>query len=495
VREAILALGEYLTGQGVELSRSPLTETFERVNVNGIPLIDMTSALQRALPLVEQGGAVSLTFADEDQLMSFRSAGPDQWRLDGPAEVFSDELAGEEERGRWSSDELARFTPRSIDTATCNIELDKKRWSEPLSAALSRQVWIGISGAAFVEWMRRSTWEGSARVLFAKPGALVLLNDWTDGPVIVGKRLTVGDLDTRAEAPPNGPTWPEPVDLPLLCAIDVEVPADEAQVPEGDVRRPLAGMATAVAAWLLSEVRDGEVQRGLRVRPSRSGTTTWTIPGDPHMVHTTIPVVQLARWVTQSANATRLTVARHVAAERISDPFDVAPPAVVVTAAEIAYQSAVDAHVQSALGTQLELERSFQEVDAKVAAIRDDIRTAVDQTVVRALTASLGIAVASLTVSDVRGWPTVLAAGAVAAYVLFTAWWTLRTMRADVGTRFVGLHNVIKQRELGLGTGAIAAIEAWRNALRRRIRWAQLGLTVLAASVAIGGMVSGATLH
>jgi hypothetical protein len=99
MKDAIRALAEYVGGQGKELATSELTETFEQVNVTGVPLVDVAAALRLAAPLVEQGGTVTLTFADEDATASLVSAGVDAWRVDGPPGIFSEDLAREEPRG------------------------------------------------------------------------------------------------------------------------------------------------------------------------------------------------------------------------------------------------------------------------------------------------------------------------------------------------------------------------------------------------------------
>lgn len=490
MKPAIQALEEFLAGQKVDLAAWPITETFERVDVSKVPLVDVARALASARAVVEQGGTVALTFAFEDESAILHSVGPDAWRLDGNAEVFSPELARTEQRGRWSTHELERFAPPLLDGATCDLGLAKERWSRPLADASGRSVWVGVSMAAFVGWMSRSTWEGAARALFARQGAMVLLNDWPHAPVTAGERLTLGALDAQGDPAPDDRQWPEPVDPWTVRAIEVEVDAEAKKFPEGDLKRGVAGMASAAAAWLLAEERDGR-----ELRPSRAGATRWSIPADPRAGHTGIPVVDLARWVTKDSNATRLAVARHVAAERIPDPLDDTVASPVVSVAEIAYQSAVSAHVQSALRTQLDLERSFQDVDGKVSDVRDGIRNAVDQAVVRALTASLAIAVASLTVSTVRGWPTVLAAAAIAAYLLFTAWWILRTMETDMASRFDALQDIIEQRQLGLGSEVGATIGIWKNGLRGRLRRVQFGLTAFALAITIGGALLGAILH
>lgn len=495
MRDAIGALEQYLAGQNAHLGSAPLTESFESVIVTELPLQGFAPAVERARRVVEYGGTVTLTLGDDDASASIVSVGPDAWRIDGPRDVISDEIAVQEPRGRWSTEDLMRFSPRSLDRATCGVKLDKNRWSDPVAASTGRRVWIGVRTAAFVHWMRQSTWEGAARLLFLHPAAVVLLADWTHPQVDAGPRLTIGDLGAQPIASSDGVAWPEPTEPSIARAMEVDVAPDPTEFPDGDLKRTVAGMAAATAAWMLGEVREGDAQSRVKVRPSRAGTTRWTLPPAPQVGHTAIPVVQLARWVTKDANATRLAVARRVAAERISDPFDDHADTPAETAAETAYQSAVSEHVQTALRTQLDLERSFEDVDAKVADIRDDIRGSVDQTVVRALTASLGIAVAALTVANVRGWPTVGAAEALAAYVLFTAWWVLRTLRADIANRFEPLSTVIRQRELALGRDASKAIEAWKTDLRKRVSWAQAALTVLAVAIAIGGAILGATLH
>ncbi len=491
MKPAIDALSAYLMGQEVGLADWPITEGFDKIEAADIRLVSWSNALTLARPVVEQGGTVRLSFTDEDETTVLQSVGIDDWRLEGEPDLVSPQLAREEARSRWSTQELERVTTTPLDSARCSVDLAKERWSKPVRDATGRRVWIGVRGDAFVNWMTRQTWTGAARGLFDLPGALVLLADWVGPGVTAGSRLTLGDLSVRADGAPSDSGWPEAADAWIVRAAEVDLIADStaAATSRTAIEQALAGMAVAAAASLIAEETEGEAQK-----PSRVGATTWAVPSVSVAPSTNVPIIALARWVTRDPNATRLAVARQIAAERIDDPFTVADAQPMVSAAEIAYQSAVSSHVQTALRTQLELERSFHEVDGRVSDARDALRGAVDQSVVRALTAGLGISVAALTVSEVRGWPTVCAAAAVAAYVLFTAWWILSTMRIDLTTRFDALHDVIKLRQLGLGTDVAKQVTCWKNGLQTRTRWAQIVLTVFAVAILGGGVVLGATL-
>lgn len=486
MKQAIAALSAYVAAQRAVLADLKVIETFESVDTMQ-PISDVSQALQMARSIVGVGGTVALTFSEDDRSVVLRSVGIDDWRVEGPLEVFSAELAAGEPRGRWSTDALVAAAPTEPEDATYDLALDKVPWSTPIAAETGRSVWVGLGPSTFLDWIHRSTWMGAVKQLFAAQGALVLFHDWRGSPVTLGERLIVGDFNARAEAPPPDERWPEPADPWLVRAIDI----DPEPLPEGDLQTELAGLPAAASAWLLAE----EHRDGL-MRPSRAGATSWTVPSTPTTtLKKATAVVALARWVAKDPNATRLAVARQVAAERLPEPLNGGPSTPTLSAAEIAYQSAVSAHVQAALRTQLELERSYQELDSKLSDVRDALGGAVDQSIVRALTASLGITVAALTVSEARGWPTVAAAAAVAAYVLFTAWWTLRTMRSDIASRFEGLQAVIEQRQLGLGTDVAKSIAHWKDGVRTRARRAQVTLTVIAVGIVIGGLALGMALH
>lgn len=478
------ALTAYAAAQDAVLLNLPITETFDTIDVT-CPVTDLTQALSLASTVVREGGLVSIELVDPDdsEQLTLRSDQVDEWTLGGALNVFYGQLADREAPDRWQTADLASQSPDVQFGATATMILNKEKRVVVLSEQTGRSIWLGLSTSAFVDWIRRTTWTGPLNRLFAKPGATVLLSDWAGEPAVLGPRMTVGGLDTPSDPPPVDSSWPEAVPPEMLRVLDVDF--DAARPPE--LRTTLAGLVGASSAWLLSE------ERGLeQSRPSRRSATRWEIGKDPsrHMADATA-IVELARWVARDPNLTRLEIARQIAATRILDASKAQDAAPLLEAADISYQTAIDDTVQKALQSQLELERSFQDLDSKLGDLRDTLRRSVDSTIIRTLTASLGIVIAALTVADARGWPTVLASAAVAAYVLFAAWWSLRTMRTDFTVRLEALGKLIQARAVGLGDDLGTKIDKWKTALKNRVIAAQVALTVVAVIVAAGGAALG----
>jgi hypothetical protein len=488
VRAAIRALTDFAAAQGAVLVQLSVTETFDTVDV-ACPLTDLNRALTLSSLVVTEGGTVTLVLVHEgdDEDLRLQSMKTDEWTSDGALDLFYPELSSGERPDRWVTADFTEHPPSVGFRARAAIRFEKAQWRDPLSEETGRAVWIGISQAAFVAWLREGSWTGPLSRLFGKPGALVLLGDWTGDAVKLGDRLSIGSLETSAGIPPPASPWPEQVPPEMRCMLDVRV---DQLAGSSDLTVALAGLLGAAAAWLLGEERDSTWSR-----PSRRSSTSWSIGTDPSQSMTTADaIVELARWVQNESNITRLAIAREIAARRIPTLADAKAREPVLDAADIAYYTAIDDSVQRALQTQLELERSFQDLDGKLADLRATLRQAVDQTMIRALTASLGIAVATLTVARARGWPTVLAAEAVAAYVLFTAWWSLTTMHIDLTSRLDALRDLVRDRAVGLGISLGSKIDGWKRALKRRVIFAQVVLTFIAAVVGIGGAVLGGTI-
>src|SRR6266567_1328911 len=499
--EAFATVRQYAEKQGTEIADA--SETPSSVSAR-IPLTDFVVALEGAVALLGVGGTIELSLPADDPTVTLVSATPGLWReQSGSVAAALPSLAGTPP-ARWTTEVLASAKAEFV-SAEAVVHLTKDDWKKQIEAETGWGAWLGLSLGGFANWLEAS-WKDVLMELFSHRAALVLIDDWDSPPLVLG-RLVFGGLDYRpATAPDPDPEWPLPAPATQLRALDLRIDARMPQVIEARILE----VAARNAAELLADSRDDQ---GLR--PARLSATVWTFPEDQHekpacRVNQVEAVVSLAKWVSQEPYFTRLSVGRRIAAERIADPLSGPPSRTVIDAADLSYVQVIDERVQAALQGQAELERSFLDMDGDVTRIRGSISGTLDDVLVRALTAALGIAVAALTAKEVRGWPTVAASAIVALYVLYVVSSQMQTLRSDMNERIdlfrdlvrgrnlsrieealggvsgLGFNRPLYRREFSLGEDVVGKLEGWRSSISNRIRWARIALVALA--VAIGGL-------
>lgn len=477
VRDTVLAVYDRTHAYIETLKLGPNTpiqphEDSAALYLVGVEFADLAAALKGAAELVGLGASVVVRLAGEAETCELTSRTSGRWMGEGPITSVLPFLPTEL-REQWSTDELLAGAPEPF-SGSLEVRFEKEPWVQAIGQETGRAAWIGGSVHSFVSWLSApllAAWSP----LLEQPGGLILLHDWQQPPAHLGPRLVLGGIATTAAPPPPDPGWPLPPDqvhLPLLRAIEVD--ADEAP---GELSPRLSALIGEAAGWLLAEERTEE---GLR--PDRLSTTRW--PNPAASIRTSTPVrvaavVALARWVIAEPNASRLSVARHVAASRIPDALNGAPPGTTVELADISYAQIVDETVRKGLDAQAELERSFRSFDSDLSSMQTSIEDSVDDAVTKGLGGALAITVGALTIPAVRGWPTAVASLFVAAYVGFVAYWRVPALSLRALDRLTGFRQLVARRAFALGGELDASLTRWQSKIYGRKQRFKGSLTVL----------------
>jgi hypothetical protein len=435
------------------------------------------------------GAEATLTVPTENAELFLSSVGVDRWSFAGGPEPQAaiEGLTALGAKLDWGTAELLKGRwPEASAGTQVKVVLPKQPWAGPISRQTGRSVWIGPSVAGFADWIARTGTERIAAELFAEPGALVLLADWSGEEVAVGRRLTVGSLVARAPRVEDSEELEKRIEEEekrrpwRLLDVDLRVglPA------ELDV--PLARAAGITAAHLIAERSvDGTFY------PDAERGTTWKLPVAPGRGPADVEaIVRLARWLGEYLVEDRFAVARSVAARMIDDPLAGGPADPPYEAAVIAYRRTVDEHVVESLERQQRLEESFRQLDDEAAAMRASIDETVDGTVTKALAGALAITIAALTSKEVRDWPATIAALVLAGYLWVNAAMLVQWRRRDADVRLRDAGELASQRIEELGVRLQASCDEWRRQLRTRVSWAVAILLLLGLALAVSGVVA-----
>lgn len=419
----------------------------------------------------------------EDEVATLTKTPQGDWRLDSEPGPLADLLKSIDVRDEWSSDEILDAVVGSGVSVETDLRLDKSTWRAAIEASSGHSSWIGYSESSFAEWLQSRTWRQVAKELFSRPASLVLLFKWEGPAVDLGERLVVQKVHNDANSVlPADVRWPQEAEPEIVRAAHMR-PTEELR----DWIRLLLRVAAICGSelFVLANRASGEAE-------SQALPVHWEIDTsqevDPNGV---AGILALVRWTSMEPTAVRLAIGWRVAAERIANPLDGPSEESVLSTAEIAYQSAIDATVRDALSRQLELERSFREIDASISSGRESMSKAVDATVTRALAGVVATGIAAVTADDFRGWLVVAAAGLVAAYLLFEGTVGLATHRRDIQSRLDSFEILVRQRGNRLAGPLVEQIETWKTRTDRRVRLSRIGLLVAAVVVLAGGIAGG----
>lgn len=396
-------------------------------------------------------------------------------------------------KAAWSTDDLLGHGGDaeldSVDSVHLRIEVDKSRWSEPIARETGRSVWIGRSRSELASWLSQEDPTAAVNALFGgeRTGALLLLLDWEGDSIDAGPRLTIGNLDTRVQAPDEPPALSlriaERRDVPPLPhwrALDIELTA----LPD-DLRGPLTRLVGIAATGLIVE----EDEPG-PLRPSVLETTIW--PRLPSTVGSAPveadAIIALARWVAEELTQARLDAARHVAATSIPDPLATGDPERIVEVAQMTYHLLVHRDALASLDHQQKLEEAFHELDAKADELRVKLGESVEAAVTKALAAALAIAIAALASPKVRNLPATIAAAVLALYLAGSGWALLGWYRRDAESRLNAAKAAAAGRLKGVGKDLDKIVDGWLRDLIKRIKVAAAILFALALVLLLGGL-------
>lgn len=438
-----------------------------------------------------------LTHAGASVAISLDVSGSSVPLHSGPAVAGSWNLAGDLRAMGWPEDAETESvqTAALIDhwhgnalvaMASVELLLEKGAWAEPIAKEVGGLVWVGPGLHGFLGWLRDRPPAASLGVLFQSGAAVVLLHGWTGPAVRLGPNLTLAGLDFREKTFPADTRWPEPCEDWQRRALLVEV-----REAPGILRAPLIRAVAWSAILLLAEETSNDV-----ARPSRDATRRWQLRDLPTDAPDLLPtVVGLAHWVSHESNATRLAVARRIAAARVDDAFSTIAAAAVVEAAEIGYQQAIDSSVRDALDAQIELERTFRSIDGELATLRSGLRETLDQTLLRGVVGLVAIAAAAAATEQKSAGFVLLGSVLVAAYMMFTATIQLMMADRDAKERLQAFEELVAGRGSQTAERMVAVLGKWRIQLSDRTSRMRWGLAVASVVVAVGGSVAASQLH
>jgi hypothetical protein len=491
--QALKDLDEFSAAQGVTAADALSDDDFEQLAYRW-QLTNVRAALRGAIALVRAGAAVELRLVVGDTESRLRADGPDRWQpVSGPdpASVL-EHLHGVGPKVAWTTDQLLQGDSEAglsaVESAEAGVELAKSQWTDPISKATGRSVWIGPTLVGFAAWLAGTVPEQIASKLFSKPGALVLLAELPAKTTMRAReRMTIGSLVERAPAVSDSELLTTRLEergerkyLPAWRLIHVEA---DPSVPV-TISRPLARAIGMTAAKLIAEVQDGE-----NLRPSADEATEWSLPRTPGDGEADVDaIVQLARWVGADLSESRLGIARDLAARRLPDPLHGGAAEPLLDAARIAHRLAVHGDVIEALERQQRLEELFRELDDKAAAMRSSINETLDASVTKALAGALAVTIAALTSAKVRDWPATVAAFVLAGYLAINAIGLASWRREDADARLRDAGRLASARVETLGNQLEQSTETWRALLRTRVRRATTVLWILAVLLVAGGL-------
>lgn len=481
IREGFEGLEAICVGQGTQLEASLRQDAATHLRVSF-----RIFRLERFLGDVHDAPTainVAVNTSIEGEVATLTRTPQGKWRLDSPAGPLANLLPSIDVRDEWNSEELLDAVIETEISAEAELRLDKSPWRAAIEASSGYSSWIGYSASSFAEWLRSRTWRQVAKELFSRPAGVVLLFRW-DGPAVdLGERLMVGNCESTLEANAAVPAdveWPQDVEAEVLRAAHVR--------PTGEVRdwvRSLLRVAAICASELFVLAYRAGSGNESRVLPVQ-----WEIDTSREVDAKGVAgVLALVRWTSLEPTAIRLAIAWRVASERITDPLDGPSEVSMLNTAEIAYQSAIDTSVRDALAHQLELERSFREIDASISSGWESMTKAVDTTATRALAGVVATGIAAVTADDFSGGLIVAAAGLVAAYLLFEGTVGLATHKRDIKSRLDGYDILVRQRGTRFKDPLAGQIELWRARTDNRVRLSRVGLVVAALIVLVGGIV------
>jgi hypothetical protein len=485
MREALQLVQSLMDQQGAPAT--PTDEDLESLTWS-LTIRDMEKFLRAAEPLLAGHGADSVARFElpGGQLELVSISGSAEWRSNAtPLATVLDGLT--EDQPRWPTERLLAVAGEFGSEGVATITLPKEPWRRALAQTLGRTIWIGPTGAGFETWLVNRPWTASAEALFTSGGAAVLTDDWRGqsrpcGPYLVFGHPDDADVTKPGEAPGFGDVEDRPA---LSRAIWLE---PTAPVPPG-TRVLLQGIAASAAAWVLAEDREGS-----QVRPLYANALTFELGQAPPRLSDLhgVAIVALARWVATEFNETRLDVARNVTVERIADPFDATPAPGILGAASLAYRVVIQKEVQTALDRQQKFEETFADLDKEVARMRSELSATVDQVVTRVLAGVLGIAIAALASTKIRGWPATVGALLIVGYIVSSILVIQFSTKAESRDRLDDAEDQIAGRRAALSPELAevvsARIQRWRGEIDRRILIATILLAAIAVAVLIAGI-------
>lgn len=440
-----------------------------------VPLTHDPEAVMGAVDLISQAAdEVALRFEADVGQCEFSRAADGVWTPDGDVDILPGLTLQEGAEGYTSEALLDTWSNATGSVAvTASATTGKQQWANEIGSAARATVWLGPHLEGFGKWLDNSSAVNVLSSLLTNAPALVLLGDWSEPPCRLGAALTIAGLDdppsvASATAPLR--EWPTPAPEWALRGLDVELSG----APDR-LRPRLAGILGWAASRLLAARSGDDV-----VHPDSHSPTSWTVLPHAQAEPTDIEAVRaLCHWISREPNRTRLLVAQRTAAARIADPLNGPPDTSVVDAAEISYEQLVSETVQDGLAKQIELERSFREMDSQMATIRSSLTATLDQTLLRALAGMLAIAAAAFAIEKPTSGLVWAGTVLVVAYLLSVVFFQLRFSRAEVADRLTAFRQLLRARGFGLGTAAAETSNAWENNLKRRIGWIRLGLLAL----------------
>lgn len=439
------------------------------------PVLDLDAALVASQAVVEAGGEVQIGLERLEGTCTLTCSAVDRWVVAGAREAILPRL-GASVGGTWTTAQL-RQAGAEFEGAEAQLSVDKAPWKARV-AREGRSAWIGLSLAGFVEWLATSRVDGVVESLLGADcaSAHVRLADWSDAPLTMGKRLRVGSLDDAWEQCVGDDTVLRT--RLLATGREAELPAWRAIELEGGgapdaLRRRVAAVAALTAARLVGPA-----------------APAWTPPAKPGSgTEGGQAVLALARWVAADYGEGRLQVARSVALAEVADPLAIGGADAVEARSTIAFSILVDEEVREALAVRARFESAYRDLDDKVAQLRADVAQQADQVIVRALTGTLGVAIAALASGSVRGWPATIAAFVLAGYVLANAA-IMRSLARDGLERLAEARELMGARELQLGPPLGERVDRWRAELERRVRRYVVALIALGLLIAAAGVVA-----
>jgi hypothetical protein len=414
-----------------------------------------------------------------------------------PSKVFA-HLDAVGPKNEWSTVELVGSEEHPADlttvrVASVDVSFDKAPWRKRVAEQTGRSIWIGRSVEALARWLCDTTPDRIAAVLFDQPGALVLLERWTEPAIGADTSFTLGGLAARPSGPPQPRARLQETLRQRRETADLAgwrmVRTDTDDLPSV-AREPLHQAMGLMAARLIAETRTDAV-----LRPSATHERTWmpaATPGETRGDYAAMRAV--GRWVSVDLGETRFAVAREVCADRIEDPaaigVDAAP---IEEALKLAYTLVVRKNVRESLDRQKDLERTFLDLDEDVRRQRSELNDALDGALTKAIGGALAVTIAALTSAKVRGWPATYASLVLAAYLMI-AMFSVRGIREDALERLEQTERLVSGRLGGLGDQVSAAVGDWKKGLRGRARSVIVLLVVFAIGAVAVGVLQNAHL-
>lgn len=386
----------------------------------------------------------------------------DGWSADGDISLL------DQSKSRYSDAEVtAHFA-----TMTLVATFSKDHWGP---------VWIGWSVSSLSRWLQQINPRVAAEAIFAGGPARLGVIGWAGATVSLGPALVLGSPDT---VEPNVTTsWPErrPAWQSMGATVDPE------QAPQ-ELRESISAIGCIAAIHLLSEYVRDRNDGGYELGLSHDDVAPFTLAQSEVNTYSSA-VRAVVEWVSREPTLTRLAVARRSFRSRLDSGGRSASLDELVAQAETAYAAAVDFQVSQALDAQAQFENHIVEFSSKTNAVVREIDKTTDDVVTRTITALVAILITGVFAKDVRGWPLLLAAVFVAAYVLWSAWHVLGSYKLDLRANARLLEQAAATRPYGMANRAAVQLNAIESNARGRIRFRQAVLALLAAAVLATGVI------